>query len=165
MNKVYSLLATGFGLGYLPKAPGTWGSLLGLPVGWYFAAMYPVASETTGWWDLNVFLIGIAALVVMSIFSYKVIKETEIIWNSHDDKKIVIDEIVGQAIPIMFLPPSWSLIATAFIFFRLFDIWKPWIIGAADRMDGPFGTLFDDILAGIFALAVCFALFSAGLLN
>ncbi len=165
MNKMYSLLATGLGLGYLPKAPGTWGSLLGLPIGWYFASMY-VTTDSGTWWDSKSFTIGIVALAIMTIFSYWIIKRTEEIWNSHDDKKIVIDEVVGQAIPIMFLPPSWQLLVVAFIFFRLFDITKPWIIGMADRdLHGPFGTLLDDLIAGFFALIVCYGFFSLGWLS
>ena len=82
--------------------------------------------------------------------------------DDHDPSWVVVDELVGQwialfpvsygagmmGIEIWRLWPGWI---AAFVLFRLFDIWKPWLVGRADRMGGPMGVMLDDVIAGVFA--------------
>ena len=141
VEKFCYLLATGFGLGLIPKAPGTFGSLLGIPVGVFlFHAPFPFS---------------ITFLILFSITSIFIIKEAEKQFSSHDPSAIVIDEIVGQAIPLAFIAPTMNNIILAFLFFRIFDIIKKGPVGYVDRkVGGALGVLLDDIVAGILALGV-----------
>jgi phosphatidylglycerophosphatase A len=80
------------------------------------------------------------------------IARTEKAWRCHDDKSIVIDEVVGQMAVAIFLPPTMELYIAAFVLFRLFDIWKPGPVGWIDKnLHGAFATLLDDLLAAVFA--------------
>lgn len=137
---VWSSLAVVFPLGLAPKAPGTFGSLAGLPVGFLFFNL----SDS---WATR-----LALLVLLGLFSWLVIDRTEKFWNTHDDGRIVIDEVLGQAIPLTFFNGDWKIYLIAFVLFRFFDIVKPGPVGWADRkLPGAWGTLLDDVIAGIFA--------------
>jgi phosphatidylglycerophosphatase A len=156
-------LATAGGLGYLPKAPGTFGSLPGLALGaglhLSISFLYPVIGESgSQYLPFNGILIGVTFIFFASFFAWWTIKETEEAWQSHDDKRIVSDEVIGQAIASFVFVPNLLNLVLAFCLFRLFDIWKPSIIGWADRLPSSFGTLLDDILAGLFALVILSAL-------
>lgn len=145
-TKFAEFSAVGFGLGLAPRAPGTFGSLGGLLAGFLInagsAALF--AAETPAWYGTIALL-----LVVLTAYAWWSIAVAEKAWGSHDEGKIVIDEIAGQAIAVAFLPPGLVCYLAAFLFFRLFDIWKPGPIGAADRdLEGAAGTLVDDLLAG-----------------
>ena len=145
----YILLATAYPLGYMPYAPGTWGSIPGLVLG---GLMYLFSSSLST--SLYVqWLITASMLLAFSLASFLIIKATETAWSSHDDKKIVIDEVVGQAIPVAFLPLSFIQFLVCFLLFRFFDILKPGPVGWADRrLGGALGTLLDDIIAGCLSL-------------
>jgi len=143
------LIATFFYSGYLKPAPGTWGSLAGLIAAYpifLWAGTFGLAfSAFVGFW------IGIGA-------TYYVTKDQQ----DHDPSEVVIDEVVGiwiallpvfyaadlQHIDVLQLWPGWI---TAFAFFRLFDITKPWLVGWADKRDDPVGVMLDDVIAGVFA--------------
>ena len=85
--------------GYAPKAPGTWGSLPGVLVGWLiFKWSSSINDELSFQYSFALVL-----LLAISVVAYLVIRKTEEYWDCHDDKKIVIDELVGQAIPLAFL--------------------------------------------------------------
>jgi phosphatidylglycerophosphatase A len=147
------LIATGFGAGLLPKAPGTWGSLAALPAAWILHGLggFPA--------------LAIATVVVIALGIWAIAHETA----GRPDKdpgEIVIDEIAGQWIalwplsgglwwmgaePWVFPWPGW---VGAFVMFRLFDILKPPPVGWADRMNTPLGVMLDDILAGIMAAGI-----------
>lgn len=143
---ISSLLAVAFPLGILPKAPGTFGSLAGIPLA--FAVI-----QTSAQFDQFALLAAITALTLFGIFSFWIIKQTEEYWQTHDDGRIVIDEVLGQAIVLTFVPFDLIHIIAGFVLFRLFDIWKPWLVGYADqKLPGAWGTLLDDVIAGIFAL-------------
>ena len=141
------LIATFFYTGLLPKAPGTWGSLAALP----FAVILH------SWGGFPALLI--AAVIVFFIGWWATLQETKGKEN-HDPGEIVIDEVAGQWITLlpasyMFtrhdLPLIWPALLAGFIFFRLFDIFKPWPISWADQKATAFGVMLDDVLAGIFA--------------
>jgi phosphatidylglycerophosphatase A len=136
-------LATGFGVGYSKKAPGTLGSLVGLP--------FAIA---LGYSDLTL-VMKVVVLLIVTAFGFWVTAVAEKALGIHDDQRIVIDEVVGQMVTISLFTPTFLSVAVGFLLFRLFDIWKPGLIGYVDeKMPGAVGTFFDDILAGI-AGAVC----------
>lgn len=141
------LIATFFYVGLLPKAPGTWGSLAALP--------FAVILHNSGGFPALL----IATLIVFFIGWWATIQETKGREN-HDPGEIVIDEVAGQWITLLpasyvfarhDLPMIWPALLTGFIFFRLFDIFKPWPVSWADRKETAFGVMFDDVLAGIYA--------------
>lgn len=148
----WSSLAVAFPLGLAPKAPGTFGSLAGIPVGLFFFTYGHTLAQRIAWpaWLVQTFLLSL-----LGVFSWWVIERTEKLWNTHDDGRIVIDEVLGQAIPLSFMAADWKVVLAAFVLFRFFDIVKPGPIGWADRkLPGAWGTLIDDVIAGIFAWAV-----------
>lgn len=150
------LIASFFGVGYLRPAPGTWGSLAALPVGYGILL-------AGGFWLLvaaTVLAFGLGMIATQRVIAGQ---------DDHDPSWVVIDEVVGQwialfpvgygaammGIDLWRLYPGWI---SAFVLFRLFDIWKPWLVGRADRMGGAFGVMFDDVIAGVFAAIVTIAL-------
>lgn len=143
---VPSLIAVAYPLGMLPKAPGTWGSLAGLPLA------FGIAKIAEGFAP-HAWLVSILLLSVFGALSYWAIAKTEELWQTHDDGRIVIDEVLGQAIVSCFFPFDPFHLIAGFTLFRIFDISKPWLVGMADRnLPGALGTLIDDVIAGIFAL-------------
>lgn len=135
---------TFFYTGLSPKAPGTMGSLLALIFG--VAIVRFLSLET-------LFL----ATILLSIIGIKQINAYEVEGGMHDDKSIVIDEVVGMWLTLVLSSTTWVQIGLSFLFFRLFDIWKPSIIGRVDRkVKGGLGVVGDDLLAAIFA-GICSA--------
>jgi phosphatidylglycerophosphatase A len=150
-------LSTGCGLGLLPYAPGTWGSLPGLLLGYGGHLL----CAWIGGQELSEVLLGpalawAAALVaICAVIATWCISQTEKAWRCHDHKSIVIDEVVGQMAVAIFLPLRWELYLAAFVLFRLFDIWKPGPAGWVDKnLHGAFATLLDDLFAGLYACIV-----------
>jgi phosphatidylglycerophosphatase A len=136
------LLASWFGSGFLPGAPGTWGSLAALPFAWLIVTY-------GGAWPLLV-----AATILFCIgwiVAHVAIRDQ----SDHDPGWIVVDEVVGQWITLCALPLNVFAYGIGFVLFRLFDIWKPWPIRAVERRcGGGFGIMIDDVLAAIYALIV-----------
>jgi phosphatidylglycerophosphatase A len=138
MRQPVHLLAFGFGAGLLPKAPGTFGTLVAIPIvafvmqfGWQFHLAFAIAACVTGVW-----ICGESARRL----------------GVHDHPGIVWDEIAGFAITMLAVPATWYGFLAGFALFRLFDIWKPWPIREADhRLHGGLGIMLDDVLAGVFA--------------
>ena len=131
------LLCTGFGVGFLPRVPGTWGSLLGIGLWWVvFQELGPTES---------ILVVGLAIG-----FAWLVIRQTCRAYNVEDEPAIVIDEIVGQWIALLWVPRSLWVVCLAFLLFRFLDITKPWPVSWADRsVRGPLGILLDDVIAGM----------------
>ncbi|NNE81190.1 MAG: phosphatidylglycerophosphatase A [Silicimonas sp.] len=143
------LILSFFGAGFLRPAPGTWGSLAAMPAAW---ALYQIAG-----------VIGLVAgaAILFWVGTSATARETANA-QDHDPSWIVIDEVVGQWIALLpvaigawnaGLSPLrlWPGIIAGFLLFRLFDIWKPWIIGRADRRGDALGVMLDDVWAGVFA--------------
>jgi phosphatidylglycerophosphatase A len=150
-------LATAGGIGLAPKAPGTFGSLPGLVVG---AAFYQGArAALPGAAPAVHHAVVAVALALSTLFALWTIHVAERAWQTHDDQRIVIDEVVGQAIAVGFVAPAWWTLLLGFALFRLLDITKPLVIGWVDEHGpGAVGTLFDDVLAGMGAAAALVAL-------
>jgi len=143
------LVAIFFGIGLLRPAPGTWGSLaavlLGLLIDRYLG--FPAFVAAT---------LGVTALGFWAV-------ARELADRPGDDpSEFVIDEVAGQWIALLFSSAAfWSrghegflpypAPIAAFLFFRLFDIWKPWLVGRADRRHDAAGVMLDDLWAGLFA--------------
>lgn len=136
------LIAFGFGSGLAPKAPGTVGTLLGLPLFWLATAVAP---------DLPNQLILLVATFLLGVWACG---KTGRALGVADHGGMVWDEIVAFALVLLFTPPDGLWIALAFALFRLFDILKPWPIRVADRrLKNGFGVMFDDLLAALYAIA------------
>ena len=141
------------GIGLLPSAPGTWASAATLPVGW-------VIAELSGPWGLVS-----AALAVCAIGTWAaggVIRQIE----TDDPSVIVIDEMAGQLLALVFAPLSWTAYIAAFFAFRFFDLTKIWPASLVDReLGGGLGAMADDVLAGIYAMLVIFGAVQLGWLT
>ncbi|NIB39048.1 phosphatidylglycerophosphatase A [Pseudomaricurvus alkylphenolicus] len=133
------LLAFGFGSGLSPKAPGTVGTLAAVPL--YLAiAQLPLSSY-------------LLVLVLTFLAGVYICDRTARDLGVHDHGGIVWDEFVGYWIAMFAAPSGWLWPLLGFIWFRLFDIWKPWPISWADkRVGGGLGIMLDDVLAGLMAL-------------
>lgn len=142
MRELILFLATGFYSGYVPYAPGTAGSIVGVALVWGVTA--PLAERST---------IGAAALIVgLFALGCWASGRAEEIFGQHDSSHIVIDEIVGMAVAMFLNPASWAALGAGFALFRLFDIAKPEPAGLIDRrMRGGVGVMLDDVAAGIYA--------------
>lgn len=141
MDKLVMLLATGFGLGRLPKAPGTWGTLLAFPIHWAIMGLAPLAYALT-----------LAAIIVLAVI---ISGMAEKIIDKPDPGQVVIDEVAGMLIALIAIPATFLTWLLAFALFRFFDILKPFPIRLLDqRCHGGLGIVLDDLLAGLYAL-VC----------
>lgn len=136
------LVAFGFGSGLAPRAPGTVGTLLGLPLFWAIAAAAP---------DLPNRIVLVVAAFLFGIWACARAGRA---LGVADHGGIVWDEIVAFALVLLFTPAGWQWTLAAFALFRLFDILKPWPIRLADRrLKNGFGVMFDDLLAALYAIA------------
>lgn len=136
------LIAFGFGTGLAPKAPGTVGTLLGLPLFWLIVAVSP---------DLPNRIILLIAAFLLGVWACG---RTGRALGVADHGGMVWDEIAAFALVLLFTPAGGLWMALAFALFRLFDILKPWPIRLADmRIKGGFGVMFDDLLAAAYAIA------------
>lgn len=135
-------IATGFGVGLSPRAPGTMGSLAALLPWWFLLREM----------DPRVYLACLLLAFALGVWAGNwVIDRTGI----NDPGVVVWDEFIGQWLALFLVPAGWPWVAAAFALFRLFDIWKPWPVRWADRrLHGGFGAMFDDVLAGAYALIV-----------
>jgi phosphatidylglycerophosphatase A len=134
-------LAFGLGTGASPYAPGTVGTLLGIPL------VYLLSN-----WSLWMYLAVSAVLIIIGVW---VCDRTSRDIGVHDHGGIVIDEVAGYLVTMVAVPVNPWTLAAAFLIFRLFDIVKPWPIGWLDRrVKGGFGIMIDDLLAGLYSLGV-----------
>ncbi len=133
--KLAKIYATYFGIGLLPKAPGTWGSLFALPLAWGLYKLGTVPYLVA--YDL-ITVLGIAA---SHIYSKRV--------GNEDPDEVVIDEVAGILTVFLFVEPNpWSLFL-GFLLFRLFDILKPFPIDRLEKIPYGIGIMLDDIAAGV----------------
>jgi phosphatidylglycerophosphatase A len=165
----FSLAITTFGVGYLPLAPGTWGSAVGVLIYIIFGYVESLAilnylpkgfsnEQISAWihfFNLSVFLL----FTLLGIWAAA--RATEL-FKDKDPSQAVVDEVIGQLITFLFIPftTSWKLILAGFLLFRLFDIWKPYPIDYLQGLPAGIGVCADDILAGVYA-GVCLSMIYA----
>jgi phosphatidylglycerophosphatase A len=144
MHNPWHLLATGFGSGLCPVAPGTAGSLAAIPF-WLLMTWLPLKGYA---------IVLLVAFLAGIYFCYRTSKDMGV----HDHGSIVWDEFVGMWITLWVIPVhNWQWVVIGFVLFRLFDILKPWPIRWFDkRVPGGFGIMIDDVIAGVFAALVLF---------
>lgn len=145
-----NLLLSWFGCGYVGRAPGTIGTLGALPCAWIIQTLTPPPTLVAA--SLGLFILGwwLAERHIAAA------RETDP--NTADPQWIVLDEVAGMWLAISLFEPSWFSYAGGFLFFRLFDIWKPWPVGWADRnVKGGLGVMLDDYIAGLLAALLLYA--------
>ncbi len=137
MNHFIVILATGFGVGYVPLAPGTLGTLLSIPIYYYLSEIpFPLYEITlTGFFFLAVW----------------VSEKTGSLFGKKDDQRIVIDEMMGFFITMLWIPKTTLFVILGFLLFRFFDIVKPPPIRLVEKARGGYGVLLDDGIAGVYA--------------
>ena len=140
VNRVEKGIGTGFGLGFAPVASGTVGTLGAIPLAFIL-------------WKVS---IPIRLLLLLSIVAVAV-------WASDgyqkgcdrpDPSEVVIDEVAGYLVTVLFLPSTWLSVAVGFFWFRTFDIVKPFPVDRMERFSGGFGIVMDDVVAGLYAWAL-----------
>ena len=142
-KKLYSFLvynlATGFGSGLSPVAPGTMGTIVGVVL---YALFFPFSYLAQ--------LIFVVVSIAVAIYVSGWLAESE---GGKDPQIVVADEIVGLFTTFLFLPyrPDWIIVVAGFALFRVFDIWKPWPIKKFEDLPGGYGIVLDDVVAGVFA--------------
>jgi phosphatidylglycerophosphatase A len=143
-ERIVTFIASGLGIGYLPAAPGTAGSLLG--VGY--------------WWALTRSNPGIHWLTFIAVLVFAVwcAGEAAEVLRKPDPPCVVIDEIAVMPLALAGIGMVWWEIALAFGAFRLFDIWKPWPVRQAQVLTGGLGIVMDDVLAAAYACVVTHAI-------
>lgn len=141
LSNPIQFLALGFGSGLAPKAPGTFGTLAAIPIYLLLTMLTPLH------YGVMVLVMSVAGIYICGKAAADV--------GVHDHGAIVWDEFVGFFITMFMVPVSWQSILLGFILFRLFDILKPWPISYIDKkMTGGLGIMFDDVIAGVFALII-----------
>jgi phosphatidylglycerophosphatase A len=137
-----ALIATGFGIGLLPKGPGTWASLATLPLGWLIAIEFGPLG----------LLVAAATAFAAGCWASAITAKASGIF---DPGFIVVDEIAAQILILATAPLDWRFYLAAFVLFRLFDIWKPFPVNRLDRtIKGGFGIMLDDVAAAAYALTL-----------
>jgi phosphatidylglycerophosphatase A len=137
-NSIWKLIVSGFGLGYSPVAPGTMGAIgaLFLAILLIRYAPYP-------------YLILACLSLIFTILGIIGSDKLRYLWGK-DPSRIVVDEMVGMWISLMWVGSNWIPLFSAFIIFRFFDIVKPFGIRKTEQLPGGLGVMADDILAGIY---------------
>ncbi|MGD8435072.1 MAG: phosphatidylglycerophosphatase A [Syntrophobacterales bacterium] len=137
-NDIVVFLATGFFTGFLPTMPGTWGTFAGIP-------LIIITHRLTS-------IMQAVVTIVFVTFAAYIAGRAEILFEDRDARPIVIDEMAGFLITLLWLPLNFVTLCLGFILFRLFDIVKPPPIGILEkRLRGGWGIVLDDVLAGVFA--------------
>ena len=138
MRRIVIILATWWGTGYAPVAPGTVGTIAAIPL-FLLLSLLPLYLYLP-----CVLVIGLAACWLAG--------RAEHIFGEKDNRRIVIDEVVGLLITMAAVPPTWRYLLAGFVLFRIFDVLKPPPIRLIERkVKGGYGVVLDDVLAGIYA--------------
>lgn len=144
LKKALVVIAHGFGLGLLKPAPGTWGSLLGIPLAWGLGRL---DHQTAILIWLALFLLGVVACDAAARHFAK-----------KDPGQCVIDEYVAMGLIAILMPLGLFGLLMMFAAFRLFDIWKPWPIKQFEKLPGGWGVMADDVVAALYATGLLWLL-------
>jgi phosphatidylglycerophosphatase A len=138
LNRLFLLLATGFGVGYSPIAPGTLGTLIAIPIYFFLSNIPSPLYEIT--------------LVGFFFLSVWISENAETFFRKKDDQRIVIDEIVGFLVTMLWVQKTIRFVIIGFFLFRFFDILKPFPIRRLEKkLKGGYGVVLDDVMAGVYA--------------
>ena len=153
MNRFLLFFSAGFGVGYSPIAPGTLGTLLAIPL-YFFLSQIP-------------FPLYELTLLAFFFLSTWISEQAQLHWGKKDDQRIVIDEMMGFLVTMLWVPKTAFTIIAGFILFRLFDIIKPPPIRRLENVNGGYGVVLDDVVAGIYGNIIlqvifCFTFFQGG---
>ena len=140
MNRFILLLATGLGAGFSPFAPGTAGTLVAIPIELLLSHIRSPVYELT--------------ILTFFFFSSWIAEKAQNHWQKIDDRRIVIDEIMGYFLTMLWIPKTLFFISVGFLLFRFFDIVKPFPCRQLERVRGGLGVVLDDLAAGIYANVV-----------
>jgi phosphatidylglycerophosphatase A len=181
-----ALALTTFGVGYIPGAPGTYGSIVGVaiylgvmflaslvisiftpfnePV-WPFLAPYPTMGTPASVLACVQSAVLILLLAFCLLGTWAAERSISLL-GTDDPHEAVVDEVMGQIITFLFIPfaLSWPLIVAGFVLFRIFDIWKPYPIDHLQDLPGGLGICADDIVAGVYA-GICLSVIYAIMLS
>lgn len=148
LDRCAVILATWFGIGFAPRAPGTFGTLAALPLVWIFGA------------SLQSIGVRAIALIIVTVVALWATARTENLWQAHDDPRIVADEVAGITATLIWFPFDAKHVLVGVAIFRLLDIWKPGPIGYIDEeIPGARGTVLDDVLAGLVSASTLYFIF------
>ena len=136
-DRLAMALATGLGIGFMPIAPGTWGSLPGLLLAF-------LLDRWAGGWAV---LGGAAA--VAAVGTWAADRAARRLGDS-DPGPVVVDEIAGQMLTLAFVPHAATALIAGFFLFRALDIWKPWPANRLEALPGGSGIMADDLMAGLY---------------
>ncbi len=141
LDRFIRAFVTGLGLGYLPLAPGTWASLATLLPVFTVHWLFPLHETMV--------LVSLVALLTFPavVFSTRFSRSE----GDPDPSKIVIDEILGQGLCLVFVPVSAASLVAGFLLFRFFDIVKPFPVRSSEKLPGGMGIVCDDLVAGLYA--------------
>ena len=131
------ILGTWFGSGLAPVASGTFGTLAAAPLV-ALSGIFPP-------------LFSVLVLMVMTLVAIWASQVVHKLLKKVDPSEVVIDEVAGFLLTMLWIPLSWGTLLAGFLLFRLFDIWKPWPANAAERLHGGLGIVLDDLVAGLYA--------------
>ena len=169
----FSLAFATFGVGYLPLAPGTWGSAVA--IGIYLLVRWAVwdsvacltacgwrADSAGAWLEFSL----ITIFLIFTLLGIWAAGRAAKVLGVKDPGKVVVDELMGQFLVFFFVPLaiSWWVILLGFLLFRVFDIWKPYPIDNLQDLPGGLGICADDIVAGAYA-GICLTLIYAASLS
>lgn len=164
---------TTFGVGFIPLAPGTFGSAVG--VGIYLLAAYfeqsvSVKLLSEGWLShqiaAGIHALNLVLFLLLTLLGVWAAGRSTEIFRHKDPKQAVVDEVIGQLITFLFIPFtfSWKYILAGFLLFRLFDIWKPYPIDYLQGLPTGIGVCADDLLAGVYAGTCLSIIYAFGLI-
>lgn len=146
MKFFWKLIATGFGSGYSPWAPGTVGTAMACIMLWLLHTGLP--HHFPGSWMQVHWQVGL--ILLLGGLGVAAVDALEPEWGQ-DPPKVVVDEVVGFWVAMLGLPIAWPWLLAAFVLFRILDIWKPLGIKMAELLPGGWGVMADDVLAGVYS--------------
>ena len=137
MNRLAFAIATVFKAGYIPIAPGTIGSVVGLLVFWFIKDSASFTVE----------ILVVTILFFVGVWASTIVEQ---VLECEDPGVVIVDEVVGMLVSLMLLPPTTTVILLAFFLFRLFDIVKPYPARWCEQLARGWGIMMDDVVAGLY---------------
>jgi phosphatidylglycerophosphatase A len=168
----FSLTVTTFGVGYIPLAPGTFGSMVGVLIYLGFQQIEAVSLlyfSSRGWLETQVIawfhVFNAIIFLLFCLLGIWASSRATKLFKNKDPQQAVVDEVIGQLLTFLFVPfnISWKYVLAGFLLFRIFDIWKPYPINSLQNLPAGIGVCADDILAGVYAGTILSLLYAVGL--